>query len=249
MASINSLSREHQVCYRCQLASNSGKVRGLGLVAISVLIFSGIEFWASLESHSLTLGADAGHMLSDGVSLGVALCATWLARRSTRLNAGGKLETIAALINGLGLLTMAVWIGREAWYHLQGPPTEVISLPMLMTAGLGLLINGFNLYWLRGRDRQDLNLQGISLHIFADALGSIGAILAAVAVACWQWTWADTVIGGVIAIAIALSALSLIGQCLTQLTARSDDSRLLHQDLAAAGWLEVGTTDLSKQLL
>lgn len=247
---INALSSEpQQGCYRCRLVSTRGKVRGLTLVMASVLLFSVVEFWASVQSHSLTLGVDAGHMLSDGISLGIALCATWLAQRSSRLNAGGKLETMAALVNGFGLLAMAMWIGREAWHHWQGPPVEILSLPMLTTAVLGLLINGFNFCWLQGKDRQDLNLRGISLHIFADMLGSIGAILAAIAVFCWQWTWADTVIGCMVAIAISASALSLIGQCLNQLLRQPSQESGLSQNLAAAGWLEVGQTDLSRQVL
>jgi cobalt-zinc-cadmium efflux system protein len=245
MTSINALSADHQLgCYRCRLASTGGKIRGLILIMASVLLFSGIEFWASARSHSLTLGVDAGHMLSDGISLGIALCATWLARRSSRLNAQGKLEAMAALVNGLGLLAMAVWIGREAWHHWQGPPVEILSLPMLATAVLGLLINGFNLSWLQGSDRQDLNLKGIFLHVFADTLGSIGAILAAVAVFCWQWTWADTVIGGMVAIVISASALSLIKQCLNQLLKRSAPKLDPPHNLAAAGWFETGQTDL-----
>ncbi|MDA0266957.1 MAG: cation diffusion facilitator family transporter [Cyanobacteria bacterium] len=250
MAPISFLSpRKKRDCYRCHLVSNSDKLQGLVLVMVSVLLFAGVEFGVSLHSHSLSLGADSGHMLSDGISLGIALCATWLARRSSRLNAGGKLETMAALVNGLGLLAMAMWISREAWTHFQGPPIEVLSLPMMATASLGLLINGFNFYWLQGSDHQNLNMRGISLHIVADTLGSIGAILAAVAVFCWQWTWADTVIGFVVAVIVSIGALSLIGQCLRQLWGKPVKEPQLPQDLAQLGWLETGKTDLSRQIL
>lgn len=216
---------------------------------VSILVFAAIEFWVGLRSHSLTLGADAGHMLSDGISLGIALGAASLAKRSIRLNSGSQLELLAALVNGLGLLAMALWIGREAWIHWQGPPVEVLSLPMMVTAALGLLINGFNLYWLRGHSPENLNVQGIMLHVLADTLGSVGAILASVAVLCWQWMWADTVIGCVVALAVSGSALVLIGQCLKQLRAQSPREALLPQDLAALGWFEAGKTDLSRQIL
>jgi cobalt-zinc-cadmium efflux system protein len=230
------------------MASTGDYLPGLSLVMASVLLFAAIEFWVGLHSHSLTLGADAGHMLSDGMSLGIALGAASLAKRSIRLNAGGRLELLAALVNGLGLLAMAVWIGREAWMHWQGPPVEILSLPMMATAVLGLLINGFNLYWLRGHSSDNLNVQGIVLHVLADTLGSVGAILASVAVLCWQWMWADTVIGCVVALIVSGSALVLIGQCLQQLCSQPPGKASLPQDLVALGWLEAGKTDLSRQI-
>ncbi len=245
---------KRQAYCNCYLIGATHKPWRLWVVMALVLVFAGIEYWMGFFSHSLVLSADAGHMLSDGLSIGIALCATGLARCSSRLSAGGRLELWAALINGVGLLAMAVWIGREAWAHWQGPPVEILSLPMVITAGLGLLVNGFNLYWLQGNTDQDLNLKGIFLHVAADTLGSVGAILAAVAVFCWQWTWADTVIGCVVAMIVSVGALALIRQCLRRLWGTSDvetgpGEPQLPQDLASVGWLEAGKTDLSRQIL
>ena len=213
----------------------------------SVTVFAGIELWVGLVSHSLTLRADSGHMLADGFAIGIALTATWAARRSQSVIHGNhRYELLAALINGVALLAMALWIGREALSHLHGQPTEILSLPMLITAVLGLLVNGLNLYWLHGDLHNDLNLRGVFLHVVADLLGSVGAILAAVAVVFLQWTWADTLIGTAVALMIAVGAVSLLWQSCRRLFNPVDRSGYTTTSLQESGWLEVGSTELSQ---
>jgi cobalt-zinc-cadmium efflux system protein len=233
-------------CFNCRRPPL--KVRWLLLVMVSVLLFAGVELWVGVMSHSLTLRADSGHMLTDGIAMGIALTAAWLAQRSPSLAPENqRLELLAALINGLALLAMAAWIGREALAHLYGEPTEILSFPMLITAVLGLLVNGLNLYWLHGDLKQDLNIRGVFLHILADLLGSLGAILAAIAVTVWQWAWADSVIGAIVASIIALSALPLLWQSGRNLLACQDVSAPpAPESLHSLGWLEVGQVDLSQ---
>lgn len=214
---------------------------------ISVLVFAGVELWVGLMSHSLTLRADSGHMLTDGAAMAIALTAAWVAQRSqTPASGNRRVELLAALINGLALLAMAAWIGREALAHLYGQPTEILSLPMLITASLGLLVNGLNLYWLHGDLGEDLNLRGVFLHILADLLGSVGAILAAIAVTFLQWAWADIIIGSCVALLIAISALPLLWQSLKNLVRPSAAIHKSPDALQDFGWLEAGQTDLSR---
>jgi cobalt-zinc-cadmium efflux system protein len=215
---------------------------------VSITLFAGLELWVGAFSHSLTLRADSGHMFSDVAALAIALWAATLAQRSNQAQRSSptphRFELWAATINGLGLLAMAAWIGREALHHLQGPPTEILSWPMLITACLGLLINGFNLYWLHDREGQDLNLRGAVLHILADLLGSVGAIAAALAVTYLGWLWADVLIGFGVALVIGISALPLLYQCVQQLGTPPSQAETLN----AIGWHEVGHTDLSQLL-
>jgi cobalt-zinc-cadmium efflux system protein len=214
---------------------------------VSVVLFAGIELWVGVVSHSLTLRADSGHMLTDGAAMGIALLAAWVAQRSQPTSTGNhRLELLAALINGLALLAMAAWIGREALAHLHGEPTEILSIPMFITALLGLLVNGLNLYWLHGDLRQDLNVRGVFLHVLADLLGSIGAILAAIAVTFLQWVWADLVMGAIVATIIALSALPLLWQSLRNLLASGNQENESPAALQDFGWLEAGQADLSR---
>ncbi|MEL6384079.1 MAG: cation diffusion facilitator family transporter [Cyanobacteria bacterium J06626_18] len=222
-------------------------MRWLLLVMVSVTVFAGVELWVGLVSHSLTLRADSGHMLADGLAIGIALTATWAARRSQSvLHSNHRYELLAALINGLALLAMALWIGCEALSHLHGQPTEILSLPMLITAVLGLLINGLNLYWLHGDLQDDLNLRGVFLHVVADLLGSVGAILAAIAVVFLQWTWADTLIGTAVALMIAVGAISLLWQSFQRLINPASAITPSSDQLQQLGWLEVGSTELSR---
>lgn len=213
----------------------------------SVILFAGVELWVGGLSHSLTLRADSGHMLTDGFAIAIALAAASFAQRSRSVLWGNhRVELLAALVNGFALLAMAMWIGREAWTHWQGTPTEILSWPMLVTSCLGLLINGMNLYWLHGDLRQDLNIRGVFLHVLADLLGSVGAILAAIAVTFCHWVWADTLIGTVVAVAIALSALPLLWQSGRRLRQTSTPSPNELERLQTLGWLEAGKTDLSQ---
>jgi len=214
---------------------------------VSVLLFAGVELWVGLMSHSLTLRADSGHMLTDGAAMAIALTAAWVAQRSqTSASNNHRVELLAALINGLALLAMAAWIGREALTHLYGQPTEILSSPMLITASLGLLVNGLNLYWLHDDFSEDLNIRGVFLHVLADLLGSVGAILAAIAVTFLQWAWADIIIGSCVALLIAISALPLLWQSLKNLVRPSAAIHKSPDALQDFGWLEAGQTDLSR---
>lgn len=215
---------------------------------LSVMAFAGVELWVGLMSHSLTLRADSGHMLTDGLAIGIALTAAWGAQRSHSAPTGNhRWELLAALINGLALLAMAAWIGREALTHWQGEPAEILSWPMLITALLGLLVNSLNLYWLHGDVHENLNVRGVFLHVLADLMGSVGAILAALAVTFLQWTWADTLIGTVVAVIIAMSALPLLWQSWRRMgDQQSSHSLQALEVLEAAGWREVGHSNLSE---
>ena len=106
---------------------------------------------------------------------------------------------------------------------------------MLITAVIGLLINAFNLYWLRG-DLRDLNLRGAFLHVLADVLGSIGVLIAATAAWFWHWIWVDAAVGLGISLFILLSTIPLLYQSMQTLRRSSS--------LVEMGLLEVGSTDL-----
>jgi cobalt-zinc-cadmium efflux system protein len=210
----------------------SHKIRSLS-VALGVLVcFSLVELGVGLISHSLALAAEAGHMLSDGFVLALALLATWIARWPASPTAPfgyRRVEILAALTNGLGLLGVATWIGWEAVARLHAPPTEILSLPMLVTALLGLGINLINAALLHDDSHHDLNLRGAFLHMVADAISSIGIILAALAVWMWGWTWADGAISLGVAILIAGAALPLMRQSLHILLEKSPSHLDLNQ--------------------
>jgi cobalt-zinc-cadmium efflux system protein len=206
------------------------KIRRLWLALILIGCFAGIELGVGVLSHSLALLAESGHMLSDGLALGLALLATWIAQfpASGQATFGyRRVEIVAALANGVGLLVVAGLIGWESVIRLQAPPTEILSLPMLMTAIAGLGVNSLNAWLLHDDNQHDLNLRGAFLHMVADAVSSVGVILAAIAVWTLHWNWADGAISLGVALFIALGAIPLIRQSLHILLEKTPD----HLDL------------------
>jgi cobalt-zinc-cadmium efflux system protein len=194
-----------------------GKIRQLWVALALISGFAIAELTVGLFSHSLALLAESGHMLSDALALGVALLATWMARLPASPEATfgyRRVEILAALANGVGLLVVAGLIAGEAIARLQVPPAEILSVPMLVTAIVGLGINTLNASLLHGHRHDDLNVQGAFLHMVADAFSSIGVIMAAVAVWLFHWNWADGVMSLGVAVLIGVGAVPLIRQSL-----------------------------------
>ncbi len=201
------------------------KIQTLWTALIILSIFFCVELSAGIWSHSLSLLADAEHILSDVAALGLALVAIWLSRSMSNQTVFGryKLEVLAALVNGIGLACIAGWIVKEALVRLQYPTTEILGFPMLTTALIGLGVNSFNAFCLHGCSHHDLNIKGVFLHILADLVSSVGAVLAAIAVIWLNWTWVDGVISLVVAGLIALFAAYLVVQSINCLRGQVAD--------------------------
>lgn len=220
------------VCRCCPSPSSRISLRTLQLAIALVLGFSLIEWLTGRFSHSLSLVADSGHMFADAIALGLALWATWQERRRGVL---GRSHRRIALFNSLSLLVMAGLVAWEALQHLHEPPSELLSLPTLAVAVLGLATNGTSTMLLYEDSQSNLTLRGAFLHAVADALGSVGAIAAAASAYIWGWHWVDIAVGLAIAIFIGVSAVSLLLQSLQPVS-----------DRPPSGWHEVGRSDLSQ---
>lgn len=193
----------------------------LQLLQLALVLLSGFFVAESIGawwSHSLSLLADAGHVLSDVAALGVTLTAMTL---QSRVMSQSRVKAIAACINGFSLLIVAGWIGWEALERLHSPVPEIQGLPMLSIAIAGLGINSFNALWLHRCSCHDLNLRGAFLHLLADVVSSLGTILAAISVAWLHWNWADGAISLIVAGAIAILTLPLLIQSIRALTTQS----------------------------
>jgi cobalt-zinc-cadmium efflux system protein len=173
-----------------------------------------LEIIAGFFSHSLALLADAGHMATDVVALGMSLAAFRIARRpATRTKTFGfyRAEILAAFLNGLTLCLIVVWIVYEAFHRLIRPP--IVQAPMmLMTAIVGLAAN-LGCSWVLQRSQgQSLNLRGAYLHVLADAVSSAGVIAAAVVIWATGWHLADPLAGFFVCIVILWGSWNLIAQ-------------------------------------
>lgn len=181
-----------------------------------MLFFLIAEWSVGLWSQSLSLQADAGHILSDIAALTISLLASFLAQQPAKKKAtfgNQRIEVLAALLNGLGLLAIAIFITWEAiqrWQH----PAAILGIPMLAIAVLGLIVNLLNITLLHPHTHNDLNLHGVLLHIIADTASSVGVIIAALVVHLWDWWWADVAISIVVATFTGLSALPLVQESL-----------------------------------
>ena len=186
--------------------------RALAITLVLTASFTVAEVIGGLLTGSLALLADAGHMLSDNLSLGAALFAAWLAGRpETPGKSFGykRAEILAALANGVTLVAVSIWIFVEALSRLREPP-EILGSPMLAIAGLGLLVNVAGAIVLSRSVGESLNMQGALRHVIADALGSLGAIAAALVIVLTGWRYADPIASAAIATLILASSWSLL---------------------------------------
>ena len=163
-----------------------------------------LEASAGLIYGSMALIADAGHNLSDVLALALAWIASIAARQpaSGRFTYGYKSSTIlAALANAL-LLAVAIGAILFETLHRMANPAEPQGLAMAAVAGVGIAINGFTA-WLFMKDQGDLNIRGAYLHMAADALVSLGVVLAGLAIFATGWAWVDPAVSLVILAVIA----------------------------------------------
>lgn len=188
-------------------------------VLVSFLIIFGfmiVEVIGGLWSGSLALLADAGHMLTDAVALGLAYAAFRFGRRAAdgrRTFGYLRLEVIAGLVNALTLFGIALWILYEAIQRLR-EPHEVLTGPMLGIAVVGLLVNLFVLWYLTRGDSEHVNIKGAVLHVLGDLLGSVGAIAAAVLIWWSGWTPIDPILSVLVSLLILRSAWGLLRRTL-----------------------------------
>jgi len=149
------------------------------------LSFAVVEVVAGFMSNSLALISDAGHMVTDAASLGLALLAQLIAKRppSARYSFGyGRAEALAAFVNGLAMLAVVGWIFVEA-IHRFSDPAPVQGGTVLIVAALGLAINVL-VAWTLSRDQGSMNTRAALVHVMGDLLGSVAALIAG-AVILW----------------------------------------------------------------
>ena len=203
------MSHEHEHSH-----SHSGNKKVLRVSFIVIAVFMVVEIVGGLLTNSLALLSDAGHMFSDAAALGLSLLAFHFGERpGSRSNTFGykRFEILAALLNGLTLMLIAVWIVYEAVGRFANPP-EIATTGMLVVSVIGLLVNIFVAWYMhRGGDTEEnINMRGAYLHVLGDLLGSIGAIAAAVLMMAFGWRWADPLASVIVALLIAKSGWGVL---------------------------------------
>ncbi len=178
-------------------------------LTLAVLVVEVVGSWLT---NSLALLADAGHLLTDVVGIGLALGAMWFAGRpATEARTFGylRLEILAAVANAVLLLGIAAIIVIEAIRRL-GTPPDIAAGPMLVIAVVGGLANLVGIVLLHAPQRDSLNLRGAYLELVGDALGSVAVVIAAVVIVATGWTPIDALASIAIGVLILPRTLRLL---------------------------------------
>lgn len=163
-------------------------------------------------TNSLALLAEAGHMLADAAAMSLTLAAIWFAERPATPNKTYgyyRLEILAAFINGVALAVIFLWVIWEA-YSRWLVPHEIMGAGLTVVAVGGLIVNLIAAGLLHGNHKHDLNMRGAWLHVMGDALGSVAAISAGLAILIFGWAWADALASVLISVIIIFGAWKLI---------------------------------------
>jgi cobalt-zinc-cadmium efflux system protein len=189
-------------------AGDAGRTRDTRRMTAALLLtclIAVVEAVGGWLTHSLALLSDAGHMWTDVSALGLALLAAWFAGRpANRKRTYGyvRLEILSALVNGVLLLAITVFIVVEALERFRHP-AQVHLGPMAIVAAIGLVANLVAMAFLHAG--HSLNTRSAFLHVVGDALSSVGVLVGAAVMAVSGWAWVDPVIS------IAISAVVVVG--------------------------------------
>ena len=171
------------------------------ILALSFAIITGfmvVEFVGGYWFNSLALIADAGHMANDSLSLFLALLALFLSDQKQRY---------IALLNSGSLIVVALMILVEAIQRWQNP-IEMMALPMLGVASLGLLVNLLVAKIMLNSDHDNLNIKAAYLHVLTDLFGSIIAILSGLSAYFLGWLWVDPLASMILSMLVLKSGIS-----------------------------------------
>lgn len=205
------MSHEHS--HQHSHAINAESLNKAFIIGIVLnLAFVVIEFAAGFWFDSLALLSDAGHNLSDVVSLVLALLAFRLAKvkANERYTYGYKKSTIlVSLLNAVILLVAVGAIVIESIHKLSNPAV-VPGGAIAWVAGVGVLINAFTAFLFMKDKEKDLNVKGAYLHMAADALVSVGVLVAGIVISRTDWYIIDPIIGLIVAVVILISTWNLL---------------------------------------
>jgi cobalt-zinc-cadmium efflux system protein len=183
-------------------STTSSRVMGLSIVL--TMAFVVWEAFAGFHAHSLALLSDAGHNFADALALALSWYALWIARKpadSSRTYGYHRVGILAALVNAVSLVVIALLIFWEALQRLRSPE-PVHSGVMIGVALIAIVLNGLISFWLHAGSKNDLNVRSAHLHMLGDAVSAAGVVVAGIVVARTGASVADPIvsllIGGLI---------------------------------------------------
>ena len=192
------------------ISAHDNKLRFI-LVIIFNLIITIAEYIGGIISGSLALISDAGHNLSDVMSLVLGYAGERVSEKKSANYTFGlkRFEVFVALVNALTLLGIGIYIFYEAVIRFQNPSEVNLSI-MLPVAVIGLLGNIFSIFVLQGIKGSNLNIRAAFLHLVYDAVSSVGVIIAGIVIYFTSFYWIDIIISFVIGIMIIWSSMGIL---------------------------------------
>ena len=190
----------------------SASRRSLRISLALIMAYMVVEVVGGLVSGSLALLADAGHMLTDGSAISLALLAIWVSGRPASIEQTfgfHRTEILAALLNALSLWFISALIFFEASRRFDDT-LDVDGGIMLAVGAVGLLVNLAAAWVLHRSSGESLNVEGAFLHVIADLLGSVAVVSGGILVLVFEWDIADPIFGIVIGVLILASSLRLL---------------------------------------
>ena len=186
--------------------------RAFAWVTLINLAYTALEAGYGFATHSLALLSDALHNFGDVLGLGLAWGAAALARRAPtdRHTYGWRRATLLSpLANSLLLVGFS---GALAWEAIRrfGAPPQIPGMPVMVVAGIGILVNLGAAWLVRDGHDHDLNRRGAFLHLVADAAVSLAAVLAGAGMLAFGWNWLDPLTALLVGAVIAVGAFALL---------------------------------------
>ncbi|MCY4651089.1 MAG: cation diffusion facilitator family transporter [bacterium] len=185
--------------------------RSLAIALILIAGFMVAEVIGGIVSGSLALLSDAGHMVTDAMSIALALFAMKVADRppsAERTFGYRRAEVLAAMLNALSLWLIAAWVLFEAYHRIQDVP-EIEGGLMLVVGILGLFVNIAAAWVLHRSSKHSMNVEGALRHVMADLLGSVAVVISGIVIVTLGWTIIDPILSVVIALLVGHSSWSL----------------------------------------
>lgn len=203
----------HGPLHRGPLHGPPASRRRLVVALALILAFMIVEVLAGVLAHSLALISDAAHMLTDAAALGLAFVALRLSARPARgaMTYGfQRVEVLAAQVNGITLLVLAIAIVYSAVQRLISPPM-VSAWAMVAVAVAGIAVNGGATLALAGAGREShMSVEGSFQHLLTDLFAFIGTALAGVVILLSGFDRADAIASLFVAVLMGRSAIGLL---------------------------------------
>ncbi|RHX86675.1 cation diffusion facilitator family transporter [Leptospira stimsonii] len=187
-------------------------------ILVSLTIFV-VEVVGGIQSGSIALLADAGHIITDAIALSLSLIAVLLASRkpNPKYSFGYyRIEILTSLVNAVLIFGISFYIFYEAIERFQNQK-EILSFEMLIFSSSGIVLNLISAWILFRFSNENINIKSAYIHVLSDLLATAGVLIGAILIYLTRWNWIDPLISILISVLILRSAWGIFRESLSVL--------------------------------